>query len=204
MNPLFIHQGELEAYIAKTQTAIDRAQADVDRLTELEAQHAKLSANRQDKVAAAFLANTVADTQAIDAELDTVAKQIAALSDSKATHALLLKQLADVEKQADTNQRHINRLVCNQMQERFEQGEQEFAAAVVKLGNALVKMQSALIMTRMAKVPGRIEIMRDQYRNYVGDGFYVRGLARIAERDLEAEKQAAEMLENLRNEGVIL
>jgi hypothetical protein len=79
MTPLIIHQGELEAYAAKTQTAIDRAQADVDRLNELEAQLAKLSANRQDKVAAAFLANTVADTQAIDAELDTVAKQIAAL-----------------------------------------------------------------------------------------------------------------------------
>ncbi|MFA6164222.1 MAG: hypothetical protein WC685_12425, partial [Methylobacter sp.] len=155
-------------------------------------------------VAAAFLANTVADTQAIDAELDTVAKQIAALSDSKATHALLTDILADVEKQQHVNKRHINRFVCNQMQERFEQGEQEFAAAVVKLGNALVKMQSALIMTRMAKVPGRIEILHDQYRNYIGDGFYVRGLARIAERDVEAEKQATEMLENLRKEGVNL
>lgn len=200
MKTLIIHQGELEAYAAKTQAAIDRAATDIALLDELEAQHAVLSARRADRVAQSFLANTTPDLTAIDAELDTLAAQIATLSDRKATHDLLSKQLSDGQTMLEVNQRHINKIIAGKMQERFEQGEQEFADAVDKLGNSLVKMQSALHVTRMAT--GRDEGLRDQYREYVGDGLYVRGLTRIAERDVAAEAQAAEMLEALKAEGV--
>ncbi len=202
MQQLLTEQSKLTTQADQLTAALERAAGDIEQLTELKAQHAALRARRQDRVAAAFLANTTADTKDIDAELATMADQIAALVDAPATHGLLSDKLANVQVAQEKNQVAINKIIADRMLVRFKEAEQDFADATVKLGNSLVKMQSALVVTRL--IGGNNVVLRDQYRNYVGDGFYVKGLTRIADRDVLAEAQAAEMLENLKSEGVTL
>jgi len=196
---LLSEQSTLESLAIQHTAALKRARVDVTLLDELEAKAEDLRARRQDTIAEACIKATVDDTAGIDAELATVKDQIVALSDAPTTYILLDKKLANIQAQQHANQAKINQIVCAQMQAQFALAEEEFKEAKVKLNAALIKLKSALAITQLFK--GNHAQLLGQYQEYAF-GLYVRDLPRYDERDIAADREAAEMLEALGFEGV--
>jgi len=199
MKQLLIEQAKLEKLAIQNSDALKRAAADIESLNKLNAQGAALRAARADMVAAAYIKSTVADTDGIDAELATVAEQIAALSDAPAKHMLLTNCFDNVQSEQRANHAAINQIVCDRMQDQFAQARQEFRAATTALNKSLVKMKSALRLTKLFK--GNHAQLLGQYQEYAF-GLYVRGLPTHDSRDIAADLEASIMLEALGSEGV--